>query len=44
MFKRNILRPLHKTRLIEFDEESALVYLSPTGIRDVEESILKKAI
>ena len=45
MFKRNVLRPLHKKRLIEFDEESSVVYLSPVGVRDVEESILKtKAI
>ena len=45
MFKRNILRPLHKKRLIEFDEDSSVVYLSPTGVREVEQSILKtKAI
>ena len=45
MFKRNILRPLHKKRAIEFDEESGVAYLSPVGIREVEESILKtKAI
>ncbi|HOZ49423.1 MAG TPA: hypothetical protein PLO37_04275 [Candidatus Hydrogenedentes bacterium] len=41
MFKRNILRPLHKKRLIELDEESAVVYLSPTGVRKVEQGILK---
>ena len=41
MFKRNVLRPLHKRRLIEFDKDSDLVYLSPAGVRDVEESILK---
>ena len=41
MFKRNVLRPLHKKRLIEFDEESSVVYLSPLGVRDVEQSILK---
>lgn len=41
MFRRNVLRPLHKKRLIEFDEESSVVYLSPVGVRDVERSILK---
>lgn len=41
MFKRNVLRPLHKKRLIEFDEESGVVYLSPTGVREVEQSIIK---
>lgn len=40
MFKRNVLRPLHKKRLIEFDGESSIVYLSPTGVREVEDSIL----
>ena len=41
MFKRNVLRPLHNKRLIEFDDESSVVYLSPTGVREVEQSILK---
>ncbi len=41
MFKRNVLRPLHKKRLIEFDEESGVVYLSPVGARNVELSIFK---
>lgn len=40
MFKRNVLRPLHKRRVIEFDEESDVVYISPLGVRDVEDSIL----
>ncbi len=42
MFKRNILRPLHRKRLIEFDEESELVYLSPLGVQKVEMTILAK--
>jgi len=42
MFKRNVLRPLHKQRLIEFDEESDTVYLSPLGIEEVEHSILTR--
>jgi hypothetical protein len=42
LFKRNILRPLHKNRLIEFDEESEVVYLSPLGVKEVEETIFCK--
>lgn len=42
MFKRNVLRPLHRARLVEFDEETDSVYLSPIGIREVESRILKK--
>jgi hypothetical protein len=41
MFKRNILRPLHQKRLIEFDEESDAVHLSPLGSQDVEATILR---
>jgi hypothetical protein len=40
MFKRNVLRPLHKKRMVELDEESDVVYLSPLGVREVEGSIL----
>lgn len=40
MFVRNVLRPLHKKRMIEYDEESRLVYISPSGERDVEQRIL----
>lgn len=43
MFKRNVLRPLHRARLVEFDEETDSVYLSPTGIKEVETRILKKS-
>lgn len=44
MFKRNILRPLHRKRLIEFDQESEIVYLSPLGIQEVEKGILGKIV
>ena len=40
MFKRNILRPLHKKRFVEYDEDSEVVYLSPLGVQEVETSIL----
>ncbi len=35
-FRRNILRPLHVERLIEFDAETDTVVLSPTGTARVE--------
>jgi len=41
MFKRNVLRHLHKKRFIEFDAESSVVYLSPVGAEYVERTILK---
>lgn len=40
MFKRNVLRPLHKNRMVELDEESDVVHLSPLGVREVEQVIL----
>lgn len=42
MFKRNVLTPLHRRRLIEHDAESDLVYLSPLGISEVETHVLPK--
>jgi hypothetical protein len=39
-FKQNILRPLHNNRIVEFDEESAVVHISPLGVREVEQTIL----
>lgn len=35
-YRRNILRPLHGERLIEFDQETDTVVLSPTGAALVE--------
>jgi hypothetical protein len=40
-FKKNVLRVLHKQRLVEYDAESEIAYISPTGARRVEEEILK---
>lgn len=39
-FRSRALRPLHRQRLIEFDEESQTALLSPTGAEDVESRIL----
>ena len=40
-FKRSVLVGLHKKRFVEFDRESEIVYISPTGIQHVEEHLLK---
>ena len=39
VFKRDVLRPLHSQRFLEFDEKSHTIQLSPTGIKHVEENI-----
>ena len=41
-FRRDVLRPLHVSnlKLIEYNEEDEIVYLSPTGIAEVEKNIL----
>lgn len=39
-FKRWVLKPLHKERLIELDEETQIVVLSPKGAKEVETKIL----
>ena len=38
-FRRDVLRPAHKKAYIHYDEEQRLVYISPIGIREVEENI-----
>jgi hypothetical protein len=40
VYRRDVLRPAHKARLIEYDEADGLVHLSPLGIAYVEESLL----
>lgn len=40
MYKKRVLLPLHDKRLIEYDRESEVVYLSPLGAKEVEEKIL----
>jgi hypothetical protein len=39
-FKRDVLRPLHKTRQVEYDEDTETVIISPLGVKAVEEGIL----
>jgi hypothetical protein len=41
MFRKNILVPLHKARLIEFDAQGARARISPLGAQQVERNVLK---
>lgn len=41
-FRRRVLRSLHADRLIEFDEETQTVVLSPSGVSEVEDRILPR--
>lgn len=40
MFANRVLNDLHKKRLIEYDKESELIYLSPKGAKFVEDELL----
>ncbi len=40
-FRKNILRPFHKLRLIEYDKQNSRVRISPRGSIEVEKRILK---
>jgi hypothetical protein len=41
MFKSAVLQALHRKRHIEYDKEADTITISPKGIRDVEERILR---
>lgn len=41
-YRRDILAKLHKARLIEWDKETEMAIISPTGIEEVENAILQK--
>ncbi len=40
MFKTHILNQLHDKKLIEYDKETSIVYLSPIGIQEAEKLLL----
>jgi hypothetical protein len=42
VFKRSVLGALHQARLIEYDRETELVTLSPSGAKHVEDMIIPK--
>jgi len=39
---RDVLRPLHAARMVEFDEDEGLLQLSPLGVHRVESVLLRK--
>lgn len=41
MFKTRVIIPLHRMRLIEYDPKESRVHISPTGVKEVEQRILK---
>lgn len=41
-YRRDVLRPLHAKRFIEFDEDAGTVRISPYGVHEVEQRIKKK--
>lgn len=43
MFRKSVLRPLHKARLIEYDEAQNRARISPSGAIDVEKTLLQSA-
>lgn len=40
MFRRVVIRELHKKRFLEFDEDSESIILSPKGVKYVEENLI----
>ena len=39
VYRRDVLRRLHRKRLVDYDESARTVVISPTGVRYVEESV-----
>lgn len=39
-YKRDVLRPLHSARLIEYDKETEMISISPSGIKNIEIMLL----
>lgn len=40
VFRRDVLKQLHKAKLVEFDSEENVVHLSPLGVSEVEEKLI----
>lgn len=40
VYKKTVLRTLHTKRLIEYDRETDMVFLSPLGVREVEDKLI----
>lgn len=41
VYRRDVLRPAHKEKLVEYDEDQRTVTLSPVGVAYVEEKLLQ---
>lgn len=41
-YRQNVLRKMHKNRLIEYDQENQMVIISPLGINKVENELLDR--
>ena len=39
-FRRDVLKPLHKLKLIEYDQDEEIVFLSPIGVGRVETELI----
>jgi hypothetical protein len=44
IYRRDVLRRLHRSRLVEYDEETQMVMISPKGIAQVESALLRQSI
>lgn len=42
VYRRDVLREMHKNKLVEYDQRSGTVQISPKGIEYVEETLLPK--
>jgi hypothetical protein len=38
-YRNDVLRPLHRAKLVEYDEKTCLVHISPLGVRNAEDKI-----
>jgi hypothetical protein len=41
VFKSKVIRPMHKARFLEFDEETESITLSPKGVVYIEDNLLR---
>ncbi len=40
VYRRDVLKKLHKARLAEYDQETEMVAVSPKGVAEVEANLL----
>ena len=43
VFRRDVLRPAHRARLIEYDADGGVVTISPLGIEEVDDLLAERA-